>query len=407
MSDKAALGKPAQGMGVESGAQEEPPSSSKDQDHEAPQPSSPPRATQAETSITVPAPMMMRMPEISDMVERFSMQSIEHSARGTFLHHDALPSLPSAEDWERKMLYRTQYYMSRHDSHDHNHHGHHHAHHQHHHDGTSAYSQEGAPILDRLPLSGPPSSAGSSRLRYPTVSCRRTQHQLQTQLQHDGASVREIRSMVSEIVHNRRIHRASYSYTRSRSRLSSNSLPISATTAAAAAPSPSRTPAPPHRTEKSVHNGDIPAEQALILDDPESMEVDPEFLNLSPEPLSPFLDDDYAELHEWDPNPMPFSVDEETMRLGTFLNHQAGSSDADDPEFGLGLRRSTVPASIRKYTIRYRGCAECVGGVANKVRCVPRMRKRRLQQIQQQEVQQTPTRPRRMSRLSEVVGDGG
>ncbi|KAH8808087.1 hypothetical protein F5884DRAFT_857636 [Xylogone sp. PMI_703] len=401
MLRKDVPGKPAQGTGGKDDIQEE------ERDHEASQPSSLPHEAQDQTAIPMPSPRM-HMPEILDMVERFSIQSIEHSRRGTFLHHDALPSPPSSEDWERRMLYRTQPFISRYDSQYHDHHGQHeNSHHWHYHQhGNDIHPHDGAPILEPPPLSRSPSSSGASRvLRYPIVSCRRTQRHLQTQLQQEGASIREIRTMVSEIMHNQRTSiRRSSSHSRPRSRLSSMSLPQSPTSM-----TPSHSSAPVQRGERAAQHGDVSQKETLILDESkrpeESMEVDPENRIPSPEPMALYPDDDdYAELHEWDLNPMPFSVDEETMRLGTFLGHRSGSSNSeDDPEFGLGLKRSTIPASIRKYAIRYRGCAECVGGTANKVRSVPRMRRRRVQQLQQQ----GQARVRRMSSLTEVSGEGG
>lgn len=390
---------------MEDGAQEKQlPSPSKD--HASQRDTHPPEVPEL-VSRPIPAMRTFRMPDIADMVERFSMQSVEHSSRGTFLHHDALPSPPSSEDSPMATLYRAHYFMTRNNgAHYHDHHDpqqQHHHHHQHnHHDGTYLHSEQAGPILDREGFSRPStSSADSSRLFYPTSSCRRAQRQLESQLQQDGASIREIRSKVSEIVHSRRcsVHRGPYSYARSRSRSRLSSTSMANPTGA---PTPTLTP--PQQAEHLTQNKDLQAKEILThdIDDdelhPETMEIDPDNRDPSPDPFLPFpfpSDEGLPELHEWDANPMPFSLDEETMRLQTFLGPQSSNGD-DDPEFGLGLKRSTVPAGIRKYAIRYRGCAECMGSASEKVRRLPRMRRRRLDQQRQ---------VRRMSSLAEVAGD--
>ncbi|CZR67722.1 uncharacterized protein PAC_17621 [Phialocephala subalpina] len=77
--------------------------------------------------------------------------------------------------------------------------------------------------------------------------------------------------------------------------------------------------------------------------------------------------------------PLELDVDDEEPRAAPGLHEDEGFAEMEDNvEDEFSLRRASTPSGIRKFgynLVRYRSSGECVRGA--KVRCVPRMRRRK------------------------------
>ncbi|KAE8449873.1 hypothetical protein EG329_007350 [Mollisiaceae sp. DMI_Dod_QoI] len=159
-----------------------------------------------------------------------------------------------------------------------------------------------------------PDLSSISHPKNGTVACRRMQRQLNVQLQTCSTHIRDISALVEDMIS-----------TSSQCRLHTSSRPYLST--------PAHTPTTPFITE-----------------------------------------------------PLELDTDEPELQIGVTAPHEdEGFAEMEDSPDEITLRRASTPSGIRKYNIvRYRASGECVGGPAEltwlgrkKVRCVPRMRRRK------------------------------